>query len=428
MFEKSLTSFRNLLDYFINIANIDIDYASVKIKSIKFPKLSVQFILELIQIATEIFKMEPTILTVPAQTCVVGDIHGHILDLFRVLREFKPPPLHNYLFLGDFVDRGEFSLETMVLVLLLKILHPSRVFVIRGNHEFSEMCNFCGFMREIEMVYGANSGVGRAFIECFSWMPLAASINGHFLCVHGGIGEDFIHITQLFSIRRPIYGFESEVCADLLWSDPNPEEDNIVPSSRGLGSFFGLTALKEFLRNNNHQVLLRGHQCVESGVEELFDGLMYTVFTASRYCDTVDNKAGVLIIKQDNSVEVHTFSPYTYLRRSEVQFVPVSFKSVSIEAPISPVVGKLIIKPERKESQSSPDLPAITKANHPKVRRLTSTARASSSHMRLFEISINRPIDSSRETLRSLSSRKVRESDASSCSARRLTPKQRNNY
>ena len=141
------------------------DYANGR-AILTLPSATIGLIDGLANTARQIFKSEPIVLRLKSPVIVVGDLHGHLLDLFRVLRRFGLPPSARYLFLGDIVDRGEFSTETIILVLLLKVLYPEHVHVIRGNHEFREISETHGFFDEVSKVYP--TAMFDKFLDCFS--------------------------------------------------------------------------------------------------------------------------------------------------------------------------------------------------------------------------------------------------------------------
>ena len=132
----------------------DLDAYSNKKAKMRIPILPVSLLKYLIEESTRIFQEEQTMLEVSAPICVVGDIHGQIIDLFRIFKECDLPPNRRYLFLGDFIDRGFFSSETLILILVLKVLFPSDVFIIRGNHEFEPIFDHSSFYSEITSLYG----------------------------------------------------------------------------------------------------------------------------------------------------------------------------------------------------------------------------------------------------------------------------------
>jgi protein phosphatase len=275
---------------------------------------------DLLRNVTRIFGREPTILRLKQELVIVGDIHGQILDLFRILAEFGPPPSTNYLFLGDLVDRGEFSTETAVLLLTMKALWPSSVFLIRGNHEFAEMWARGGFGAELEALY-PNMKAGDEFLKAFAVMPLGAIVNDRILCLHGGIGPTTESIDSIAGIQRPIGIIDQDRALDILWSDPCDEIDGFSPSNRGTGHFFGAAVLVAFLARNGFDLLVRGHECEDDGFGYHLDGRVLTVFSASGYCNSTNNKSAVLIVRSGSSTPVpKNFKVLKWIFRRDVCF------------------------------------------------------------------------------------------------------------
>lgn len=308
--------------------------------------------------AGRLFGEEPMVLDVTGDVVIVGDLHGHLLDLFRILKSFGSPSKQTYLFLGDLVDRGEFSIETLTLILLMKCLWPERIFLIRGNHEFTQMWRSCGFINELVTLYG-NDGMVQDIIRALAYVPVAARVNSVNLCVHGGIGPDFTHVSQLESIRRPVYEFYEEPLMSLLWSDPDDKCDGYRPSTRGSGFLFGAPETEKFLKDNNLELLVRGHQCTDDGCEFMFNDRLVTVFSCSNYCGLAGNKAGVLLLKADGTREAVRLEALEYFRR--------------------PMAALMLSSSERTFSfsgmvQAQPALPAL---EHPR-RPLCKMARNSS--------------------------------------------------
>jgi protein phosphatase len=245
---------------------------------------------------------------------IVGDLHGHFLDLIRILQSQGLPPAVHYLFLGDIVDRGQFSTETLCLILLLKVLWPNHVHVIRGNHEFDSMCVNGGFLDEILHIYG-ETALFLKFINLFSVLPLAALIGSSYLCVHGGLDPAFTHISQISLIPRPLHSCDGAIVESILWSDPVDGGSGFRRSSRGLGYTFGDDVLSMFLAQNNLESLIRAHECVSDGVQDNFNQTLFTVFSASNYCGVSRNRAGILRIDPDMQIGAIRFEPLPFLRR-----------------------------------------------------------------------------------------------------------------
>jgi len=349
--EKKKKSFDGLFLRIIKFLGADIEKIASNSDQFWLPRFSSSDIIAICQEAEIIFSSEPSMMVLETPITIVGDLHGHFLDLLRILHSAGLPPLTNYLFLGDLVDRGEFSLETVVLVLLLKIKFPSNVYIIRGNHEFDTLCNKGGFLAEIESIY-PNTDVYKYFISMFGHIPLTALISQKILCVHGGIGPSLFSLRQLREITRPIMSFGESVIDSILWSDPSESIDYFEPSSRGSGSFYGKMAISEFLSLNSLSLMIRGHECVINGSQWNFDNKLLTVFSASNYCGLIGNDATILNIGKNLSLNLISFPPLEYLKRSQVSFVPSS---------LSVALNSNKIKATPSTTDKIPKLPNSTK-------------------------------------------------------------------
>ena len=311
--------YNDILQYYQKLLLNDITEYEKCIVPLILPTFPIKTLTNMLRNIRIIFQSEPSLLKINSKVVIIGDLHGHILDLFRILKKFGFPPSINYLFLGDIVDRGDFSTETVVLVFILKILYPNNVFIIRGNHEFSDMCKSNGFSNELLTLY-EDKIVENEFYDTFSYIPFGALINNNILCVHGGIGPTLTNIEQILLIKRPLISFSDETVLSLTWSDPSDYIHTYQISPRGLGYFFGNDSLLEFLNNNNLNLLIRGHECVHNGTEYQLNKKMITVFSASNYCGISDNNAGTLTIYPDGHKEFSFFPPLKYLNRSQVSF------------------------------------------------------------------------------------------------------------
>ncbi|GFH18205.1 serine/threonine-protein phosphatase, partial [Haematococcus lacustris] len=251
--------------------------------------LSAADICELCDVCTQIFREERTVLELNAPIKIFGDLHGQFGDLMRLFEEYGTPSTAgdityiDYLFLGDYVDRGSHSLETICLLLALKTEHP------RSAHDINALF---GFRLECLERLGDDQGVyvWRRINELFNFLPLAASIEGKILCMHGGIGRSIHKIDQISSIPRPVTMEEGgPVLMDLLWSDPttNDTVQGVQPSPRGPGLVtFGPDRVKDFCKNNGLQMIVRAHECVMDGFERFAQGHLITLFSATNYCGT----------------------------------------------------------------------------------------------------------------------------------------------
>lgn len=258
-----------------------------------------------------LFQNEPTVLKLRAPVKIFGDLHGQFGDLMRLFEEYGTPSTAgdityiDYLFLGDYVDRGAHSLETICLLLALKIEHPRHVHLIRGNHEASDINALFGFRLECLERLGEGPGIRawNRFNALFNWLPLAAVIEDRVLCMHGGIGRSINSIEQIEELHRPL-GMEDGgyVLMDLLWSDPtvNDSVEGVQPSPRGPGLVtFGPDRVMDFCRNNGLQMIVRAHECVMDGFERFAQGHLITLFSATNYCGTAGNAGAILVLGRD---------------------------------------------------------------------------------------------------------------------------------
>ncbi|KAL3531398.1 hypothetical protein ACH5RR_010720 [Cinchona calisaya] len=263
---------------------------------------------ELCYAAEQIFMHEPTVLQLKAPVKVFGDLHGQFGDLMRLFDEYGFPSTAgdityiDYLFLGDYVDRGQHSLETITLLLALKIEYPENVHLIRGNHEAADINALFGFRIECIERMGENDGIWAwtRFNQLFNYLPLAALIEKKIICMHGGIGRSIHSVEQIEKIERPItMDAGSIILMDLLWSDPteNDSVEGLRPNARGPGLVtFGPDRVTEFCKKNKLQLIIRAHECVMDGFERFAQGQLITLFSATNYCGTANNAGAILVV------------------------------------------------------------------------------------------------------------------------------------
>lgn len=288
--------FSDILKFYIDAMNISVEDYATKKRRLKLPIIPEPILNCLLETASNIFKEEPILLRLSSPCIIVGDVHGQLLDLFRILKSFPLPPSSKYIFLGDLVDRGQFSTETVTLTLILKVLYPQNIYIIRGNHEFGEIFQRSDFLAELLEIYPNDTQLSQKFENTFSQIPLSAIIDDESILIHGGIGPSINDTESITSITKPVFNFKDEKVADLLWSDPSDTISMFMPSNRGTGNIFGPTALNTFLKSTNLKLLIRGHQCVENGCQTEIGGKVITVFSASNYCGITNNKAAVLLV------------------------------------------------------------------------------------------------------------------------------------
>jgi serine/threonine-protein phosphatase PP1 catalytic subunit len=238
---------------------------------VKFPQ---QTLITICELARDVIQREPVLATIDPPVKIVGDIHGQYYDLLRIFDECGAPPDHAYLFLGDYVDRGPQSIETMTLLLLYKVLFPTRVFLLRGNHECAEVNEVHGFRAECVSRYSRR--LWTTFNDVFAVMPIAASVGGKLFAAHGGISPDIGSVRFFESLERPMRTVTGPAF-DLLWSDPDPLGEDWRPNPRGKSQTFGIRQVHKFLDALNFETLVRSHQQIANGFEFPFEGDQSTV-------------------------------------------------------------------------------------------------------------------------------------------------------
>uniref|UniRef100_A0A8C5QPF7 Serine/threonine-protein phosphatase n=1 Tax=Leptobrachium leishanense TaxID=445787 RepID=A0A8C5QPF7_9ANUR len=242
--------------------------------------------------AREILVEESNVQRVDSPVTVCGDIHGQFYDLKELFRVGGDVPETNYLFMGDFVDRGFYSVETFLLLLALKVRYPDRITLIRGNHESRQITQVYGFYDECLRKYGSVT-VWRYCTEIFDYLSLSAIIDGKIFCVHGGLSPSIQTLDQIRTIdRKQEVPHDGPMC-DLLWSDPEDTTGWGV-SPRGAGYLFGSDVVAQFNAANNIDMICRAHQLVMEGYKWHFNETVLTVWSAPNYCYRCGNVAAIL--------------------------------------------------------------------------------------------------------------------------------------
>ncbi|KAG2379543.1 hypothetical protein C9374_006660 [Naegleria lovaniensis] len=257
--------------------------------------------------AQDVLMNESNIVKVTSPVTVVGDIHGQFWDVIEMFKIGGPLPNTNYLFLGDYVDRGKHSVLTMSLLLCYKLKWPQRITLLRGNHETRGISRTYGFYKECIEYYGSPN-TWKYFTDLFDYLTVAALIDEKIFCVHGGLSPAITSLDQIRVLDRfgeP--GMEGPL-VDLLWSDPDPDRDGFGSNhSRGAGYLFGGDIVKKFLHFNGAIHMCRAHQLCDAGYRLLFDDQLSTVWSAPNYCYRCGNKASVLEIDQELNMFFNIF-------------------------------------------------------------------------------------------------------------------------
>ena len=250
----------------------------------------------LCQKSREIFLSQPILLELEAPLKICGDIHGQYYDLLRLFEYAGFPPEANYLFLGNYVDRGKQSLETICLLLAYKIKYPENFFLLRGNHECASTNRIWGFYDECKRRY--NIRLWKTFTDCFNCLPVAAIIDDKIFCCHGGLSPDHQSMEQICRIKRPTDVPDQGLLCDLLWADPDKETIGWGENDSGVSFTFGPEIVSKFLAKHDFDLIARGHQMVEDGYEFFAKRQLVTLFSAPNFCGKYDNAAAVMSIDE----------------------------------------------------------------------------------------------------------------------------------
>ena len=255
-------------------------------------------IVQLLLKIMEVFYLESNVLELSSPITICGDIHGQLYDLFELFERSGDITDQTYLFMGDYVDRGYYSLETIFYLCALKLKHPTRFFLLRGNHECRTVNQMYGFYSECLMRHG-HAGIWMMCNDMFDLMPMAAIIDNSVFSVHGGLSP---RITTVDSVslfdRNNELPPESPLC-DLCWSDPEERVTKWKKNQRGAGYLFGKKQVDGFCHLNNIDFVTRSHQLAMEGFTWFFDRKLITVWSAPNYMYRSNNKASIMKYTKD---------------------------------------------------------------------------------------------------------------------------------
>ena len=235
---------------------------------------------------------------------VCGDIHGQFWDLMELFKIGGDTPDTNYLFMGDYVDRGYYSVESVSLLVTLKVRFPNRIYLTRGNHESRQITQVYGFYDECMRKYG-NSNVWKYFTDLFDYLPLTAVVDNQIFCLHGGLSPSIETLDNIKMLERFQEVPQEGPMCDLLWSDP---EDRFGwgMSPRGAGYIFGHDISEQFNHTNKLTMISRAHQLMMNGYNWCHNRHVCTIFSAPNYCYRCGNEAAIM--------EVDEYLRYTFLQ------------------------------------------------------------------------------------------------------------------
>jgi len=292
---------------------LDIDKCLEQLKSVrgnrqgKEVRLDAEDIRSICLTARSVFIDQPALLELEAPIKIVGDIHGQYYDLLRIFEFGGHPPNSNYLFLGDYVDRGKQSLETICLLLSYKIKYPVNFFILRGNHECASINRIYGFYDECKRRYSIK--IWKTFTDCFNCLPVAALIAERIFCCHGGLSPELKTFDQIKRFVRPTEVPDSGLLCDLLWSDPEKITTGWGENDRGVSYTFGPDVVTKFLTRHELNLICRAHQVVEDGYEFFSRRQLVTLFSAPNYCGEFDNAGAIMSVDENLMCSFRVLKP-----------------------------------------------------------------------------------------------------------------------
>lgn len=285
-----------ILDQKCSMLDLDV----VRMHFINEGRLSLKQVDKVIYDAINILKNEPNLLKINTKCYIIGDIHGQYYDLLSILATFDLRK-DTLLFLGDYVDRGSFSTEVYLYLLLLKSHYPNNIYLLRGNHESRKMTSYFTFRSEC--IYKYDDDIYEKFVYSFRYLPIAAVVQGKAFCCHGGMSPGLKNIDDLNEhIRFKEVEYKGVIC-DLMWSDPSPsyatgEAEWAPNTSRKCSYYYNYEAVSNFLKTNNLSIILRGHEVQQTGflLYKAYKDMpsLITVFSAPNYCDTYKNNGAIV--------------------------------------------------------------------------------------------------------------------------------------
>ena len=343
--------------------------------------------------ATRVMQEERNLLELMDPVTIVGDIHGQFYDLLRIFELGGSFESTKYLFLGDYVDRGSFSIEVVLLLYAIKLNYPHSIFLLRGNHECRQMTSFFNFRSECLHKYDVQ--MYDIIMDSFDAMPIACIVNNKFIGVHGGLSPDLITLSDIATLDRLVEPPRSGLFCDLLWSDPIDNDSGLLPEKfkpnevRGCSYSYGSTAVNAFLKKNKLLSILRAHEVQIDGYKMHKWGstgfpVIITIFSAPNYCDVYNNKGAV--VKFNNNVlniQQYNYTVHPYILPSFMDIFDWSVPFV-----IEKVMEMLyhVIKPGENEAKIEGEQRMYESTySHPKAEVFRKKVRAVSKMMKMFK-------------------------------------------
>lgn len=258
-----------------------------------------------IEKSKDIFLKDTNLIEIPCPITICGDIQGQFFDLIQLFKLGGKVPNTNYLFLGNYVSYGYYSIETISLLLCLKIRYPNRIYLLRGKNESREHSQIYGFYEECSRKY-ENIKIWNNFIELFKFLPLTALVEGKIFCLNGGLSLSIKTLVEIILIDR----FQDIPCEgplfDLIWNSPYIGEGFYKP--KGIGYYlFGEDISKKFCRVNNLDMICKGGDCVLNGYSWLHNNKVCVIFSAPNYRYRINNDGAIMEVDENMNLNFYKF-------------------------------------------------------------------------------------------------------------------------
>ncbi|THD20934.1 Serine/threonine-protein phosphatase [Fasciola hepatica] len=273
------------------------------------------------QLLPEMLSEEPSCLSLNLShpLNVVGDIYGHFTELLQTLTELGHPPATRYLFLGNYVGRGERSVETIALLFSYKLLYPEKVYLLRGSHECEQLGRAYGFFAEVSGRFSHR--LWKSIMNTFNYLPVTAIIENSIFCSHSGISPCVLYsgcqnVKDLETyinrwILRPSEVESNLLLTHFIWSQPDSETKGWTRNPCGLGYLFGPKEVRSFCERFNLALMIRSNDLVSGGFEFFADKRLISIFTAPGFMKSYKNEAAVLnmvLCERSRSIVCHIYS------------------------------------------------------------------------------------------------------------------------
>lgn len=306
-------SYKEVFQFFVLKSRQPQMYRKILNKILSFQQLTFNEIQEICEKVIEVLIKESNLVDVSTPVLVCGNIHGQIFDLVEIFKKEGDPSKQKYIFLGDYVDRGEHSTECIFLLLIYKILYPYNIFLVRGYHEQKNVSKSYGLYDEVLKKYEIK--VWRLLCEVFSFFNMGCIVDGRVFCVHGGISPKTLSLDKLKRIDRFVLD-TNEVYEDLMSSDPQ-EENGFRNNKRGIGYLYGGDVTNNFLECNDLTTIIRSHQFAFEGYKFHFaDKNVVTIWGAPDFLGKFGNPGSFMRIKEDLIVSDQRLCIYNYATRT----------------------------------------------------------------------------------------------------------------